>query len=409
MSTLQCQRGLFGLDSEVCYLNCAAYSPLLLAAKAAGIEGIDVKVNPQMITAGHHFADHATLRAKIGEFLHMGRDIDLQEEADRIAIFPSVSYGLAIVAKNLHRLEGISSKSNIITIHEEFPNDTYAFERIAEELNLHVVQVAGGDEQEQDVATRVQQMGARWNENILNAITTETALVVLPHVHWIYGIVFSLERIGSKCREVGALLVIDGSQSVGAQPFDFEAIQPDALIVAAYKWMLGPYSIAFGRFGKFFDEGVPLEESWMNRANSADFSSLTNHESKYRPLAQRYNMGEFSEFIHTPMLEVAVAHLIRCGGVIAINAYIKALTTEAVQRMKTLGVQFVADEFRANHIFGAILPSKEGLDVAQFAATLKELKIYVSVRGSALRISVNTFNDKQDLDKLVAAMEKVLL
>jgi selenocysteine lyase/cysteine desulfurase len=114
-------------------------------------------------------------------------------------IFPSVSYGLAIVVKNLHRLDGAlpsSPKSNIITIHEEFPNDTYAFERVAEELNLQVLAVdssAGGNEQEQDAATRVQQMGARWHENILHAITPQTALVVLPRVHWIYGIVFSLE------------------------------------------------------------------------------------------------------------------------------------------------------------------------------------------------------------------------
>ena len=106
------------------------------------------------------------------------------------------------------------------------------------------------------------------------------------------------------------MVVVDGSQSVGALPFDIDVIKPDALIVAAYKWMLGPYSIAYGYYGPFFDGGVPVEESWMNRSNSSQFSKLTEHESGYRALAQRYNMGEFSEFIHAPMLESAVDFLI---------------------------------------------------------------------------------------------------
>ncbi len=43
-------------------------------------------------------------------------------------------------------------------------------------------------------------------------------------------------------------------------PFDVEAVQPDALICATYKWLLGPYSVSLAYFGPRFDDDVPLED-----------------------------------------------------------------------------------------------------------------------------------------------------
>ena len=64
-------------------------------------------------------------------------------------------------------------------------------------------------------------------------------------VHWADGTIFDLEKIRKKTKEVGALLIVDGTQSVGAMPFDVNKIKPDALVCAAYKWLMGPYGSAF--------------------------------------------------------------------------------------------------------------------------------------------------------------------
>lgn len=77
--------------------------------------------------------------------------------------------------------------------------------------------------------------GEGWNSRIIAAIDVDTALVALPHVHWTDGTRFDLVEIGRRAREVGAALVVDGTQSVGALPFDVQIIQPDALICGAYK------------------------------------------------------------------------------------------------------------------------------------------------------------------------------
>jgi aspartate aminotransferase-like enzyme len=40
---------------------------------------------------------------------------------------------------------------------------------------------------------------------------------------------------------VGAALVVDAIQSLGAHPFDVDEVGPDFLVASAYKWLLGPY------------------------------------------------------------------------------------------------------------------------------------------------------------------------
>ena len=62
-----------------------------------------------------------------------------------------------------------------------------------------------------------------WNERLLDAIGPDTALVIVPPVHWMYGIRFDLEAIGQRAREVGAWLAIDGTQAIGALPFDLDS------------------------------------------------------------------------------------------------------------------------------------------------------------------------------------------
>jgi selenocysteine lyase/cysteine desulfurase len=224
-------------------------------------------------------------------------------------------------------------------------------------------------------------------------------------VHWIYGVKFDLETIAKKCKSVGALLIIDGTQSVGAMPFDAQQIQPDALIVATYKWMMAPYSIGLAYFGEFFDDGVPVEETWMNRIDSEKFATLTRYERAYQPKAQRYNSGEFSNFIQMPMLETALRQLLDWG-VLNIQNYCKSLIIKPLEALEKLGCRVESEEYRANHLFGIILP--EHVNNAKLLEQLAAKKIYVSHRGKALRISPNVYNDEADLWALVEVLKNSL-
>ena len=389
--SLSCQKHLFSLDPGVHYLNGAAYAPSLRASAEKGVEGIRLKAEtPFAITPRHHFDTADRIRILFSELTGAG-------DPERIALIPAVSYGMAVVAQNLHRLPGLPAKKHIVLIGEEFPNNVYTFERAASTLGLTIKTVGKSQ--------AVEGRGAAWNEDLLQAIDGETALVVAPNVHWIYGTIFDLEAIGRRCRECGALLAVDATQSVGVMPFDVQAVQPDALLCAGYKWLLGPYGSSVAYFGAFFDGGVPVEENWMNRVESDQFARLTRYERTYRPKAQRYNAGEYSQFIQLPMLEVALRQLLDWGAG-NIQTYCRHLMETAIPQWQAMGCLLEDASHRAAHLFGLGLP--EGFDTAGLTAGLAERRIYVSLRGGAVRVSPNVYNDETDVQALTAALQSAL-
>ena len=382
------QKHLFSIEDGITYLNGAAYSPTLKSSVDRGVEGINLKaVSPFKISGKDHF----TLPEKVQKLFSKLVNIP---DYQRVAIIPAVSYGMAVVANNIHRLPNISDKKHIIQIQDEFPNNVYAFDRVCQIHALTYKTIAKPDV--------LENRGKLWSEYILEAISTETAMVVMPHIHWIYGVKFDLEVISKRCKEVGALLIIDGTQSVGALDFDVEKINPDALICAGYKWLLGPYAIGLAYFGEFFDDGVPVEESWMHRIESDNFAQLIRYERAYKPKAQRYNMGEHSNFILMPMLEDALSQLLEWG-VDNIQNYAQSITRKPIKTLQELGCWLEDEAYRANHLLGINLPSN--IDNQAFTDKLLSNKIVISNRGVAIRVSQNVYNTEEDLWTLVEILK----
>lgn len=386
MSKLSCQKELFSLPEEVSYLNNAYMSPSLKAASSAGIAGIEQKNMPYKISSEDFFTDTEKLREAYAKLINVANP-------KRIVTIPSTSYGIANAARNIDFEAG----DEIVLIDEQFPSNVYVWQKLAKEQALSIRVVTPPDTSEN--------RGENWNKKILESITTQTKVVTMGQIHWADGTLFDLVAIRKRTREVGALLIIDGTQSVGAFPFDVQVIQPDALICAGYKWLLGPYSIGLAYYGEYFDEGTPIEESWMNRYNSEDFAGLVNYEEKYQEGALRYEMGEHSNFILVPMFKVALEQL-NAWGVENIQAYCQQLTRPIVDKLTALGCHIEDEAFRVAHILGIRLPA--GVDVEQVKNLLAKQQVYVSVRGTSIRVATHLYNDEADMQKLVTCFEQAL-
>lgn len=379
---MQKQKHHFQLDENVTYLNCAYMSPMLKLVENAGVAGMARKRNPFNVTPNDFFTEIDILQREFAELLQV-------KESKRIVIMPSTSYGLATVANNVK----LSKGQKILIVEEQFPSNYYTWEKLAQKNGGEVLIVKSPES--------LENRGKVWNQRILEAIDTQTKVVALANVHWADGTKFDLPAIRQRTREVGALLIIDGTQSVGAMPFDLSKIQPDALICAGYKWLLGPYSMALGYFGEAFDGGEPIEESWLNRLDSENFGNLVNYQSAYQPLARRYQVGQASNFIGVPMMIEAVRMLNRWG-VDNIQNYCYEITKNATEALKNKGFWIENLEFRGSHLLGIRLPKT--LEMETVKAKLAEAKIMVSVRGNTIRISPNVYNDEADLEKLVAVL-----
>ena len=131
-------------------------------------------------------------------------------------------------------------------MEDQFPSNVYTWRQLAK-----------------DTGATIRTIGAHGNETLsdalLGAIGPQTGLVACANVRWTDGAIMDLAAIGKRCREVGAALVLDLTQSCGALAFDVKDVQPDFVAVAAYKWLLAPYATGFLYVAPQHRNGTPLE------------------------------------------------------------------------------------------------------------------------------------------------------
>jgi selenocysteine lyase/cysteine desulfurase len=381
---LTCQKHLFSLEPDFHYINGAYMSPLLKAVEEAGYEGVKRKTRPYRLSESHFFTEAQILRGLFAQLVNA-------ELPNRVALIPATSYGVAVVAKNLKVKKG----QNIIVTEGQFPSNIYSWRNLAKDKGLKIKTIAYPT-----IATslaKTEGRGEAWNQRILEAIDENTCLVTMGHIHWANGTKFDLKAISKRAHEVGALLVIDGTQSVGAMPIDVQDMGIDALICSGYKWLMTPYSIGFAYFNEKFDNGKPLEENWINRKDSENFAGLTHYQDEYQPMALRYDVGERANFILVPMAIVALKQLLAWGAE-NIQTYCHNLTHEAIAQWREKGFWIESEKWRSKHLFGIQLP--EGLAVEKLQKALKERQISVSLRGEFVRISPNVYNNARDIEVL---------
>lgn len=359
-------------------------APLLKTVEEAGIIGLQKKRLPTDYGPYEFFEEVDQVRKLFAQLVHM-------PDYQRIAILPAVSYGMAIVARNLK----IQAGDNVIVVGEQFPSSVYPWQKRIAEAKAELRTIPA--------PATLENRGQRWNERLLEAIDNQTCMVAVPHTHWSDGTKFDLMAIRQRTREVGALLVVDGTQSVGALPFHVADIQPDALICAGYKWLMGPYGLTLGYFSEYFDEGEPLEEGWIARYESEDFTKLVNYQDQYQPKALRYDMGERSNFILIPMMGKALEAVLDWQPE-RIQTYCESITDQAIQQMRELGCWVEDSSQRGQHLFGVRLPDHLSLENLQ--EVLKKAKISVSVRGDSVRVSPYLYNDERDLAQLVMGLQE---
>jgi selenocysteine lyase/cysteine desulfurase len=377
---IPCQRHLFDIPDDVAYLNCAYMSPLMNHVRAAGKAGLVRKARPWELTAADFYDESDALRAAFARLINA--------KADDIAIVPSVSYGVSIAARNLP----LSAGQSILVVEDQFPSNVYPWRERAREVDAEVHTVArpaDGD----------------WTRAVLEAIDDRTAIVALPHCHWTDGGLFDIAQISDRCHERGIALALDVTQSLGVLSLDVNRIQPDFLCCAAYKWLMGPYSVGFLYASQQWQqEGRPIEHNWIQRRNSSDFARLVDYQDEFEPGARRFDVGERSNFALVPAAAAALEQVLEWG-VDNLRETIGSMAEDIVARVAPLGLTALPGKLRAPHYLG--LQLEKGLP-GELLPELARRKVYVSVRGSSIRVTPHLYNTEADVHRFVEALEAVL-
>ena len=375
------QRDHFSIPSSIAYLDAAYMSPIPTAALEAGRAGVATKSAPWVMTINSYYDEVEEARGLAAAMI--------KATPDDISIVAATSYGIAIAAANVP----VAADSAIVLMTNEHPSHRYVWYDLAQRTGAQIKLVeppVDGD----------------WTAAIVATIsnTPKVAVVAGTMLHWFEGMAVDLEAVSRAAKAAGAALVVDGTQWVGAIPFDVARVAPDFLVFAMYKFMLGPYRLAFLYADKRWQqEGRPIEHHVWNRDGGELPNFYEMDVRPYSPGARRFDMGERSDFAVLP-IAIASMKLIQTWTIDEVAGRLRHLNRLIWELAPSVGAAVPDARLRPPHI--AILDVGEPIG-AQAKASLKERGIHVTTRGTKVRISPHVYNDDGDIVRLFDALSSL--
>ena len=167
----------------------------------------------------------------------------------------------------------------------------------------------------------------------------------------------------------------------------------------------GPYSIGFLYASERWQaEGRPIEHNWIHRRNAEDFARLVDYQDEFEPGARRFDVGERSNFALVPAAEAGIRQILEWG-VDNVRETIEAMADGIVEQVAPLGLTVLPKSERAPHYLGLQLAPGMPPDLLP---ELARRRVYVSVRGSSIRVTPHLYNTDADIDRLVRALKQAL-
>jgi cysteine desulfurase / selenocysteine lyase len=302
-------------------------------------------------------------------------------EASDIAFLPNASTALSLLIGGLDWRPG----DRIVTLQGDFPNNTYAPLALRPE-GVEVVE-------------------APW-ERFCDAIAPPARLVALSEVNYTNGFRPPLEAIARRAHECGAVLYVDGTQSLGALEFDVNAAQPDLYAVHGYKWLLSPNGAAFMYVRPSLRDRLrPAVVGWRSDSGWRDVNHLNHGAPRLVSGAEKYEGGILS-FALLYGMQASVGLILELGPQ-TIERRVMEVAEYTRAALRRLGARLPADE--SPYFDSPIVAARfEGRPAAELVAALKARRVLLSARHDYLRISTHFYNTEEDVDRFIAELANLL-
>ena len=240
-------------------------------------------------------------------------------------------------------------------------------------------------------------------------LSTRTRIVSLTAMSNVLGTITPVAEIASAAHRVGAVVVVDGAQSVPHMPVDFAALGCDFLAFSAHK-MYGPTGLGFlVARRELLERMEPLEGGGeMIREVRLDFASWNDIPHKFE--AGTPNIADAAAF-------PAALDLLEQLGMAAVRHHEEELVSYALNRLRSLdwleihgpadparrgGLVSFADPEIHPHDLAQVLDSR-GIAVRAGHHCAQPLMRRLGVAATA-RASFAIYNDRGDVDALVEGL-----
>ena len=298
-----------------------------------------------------------------------------------IALTCNTSEGLGIIANGVNW----EKQDNIVTTDLEFPSSLFTSQNISQRHHIDLRIVKNID-------------GALPLDEYINVIDKRTKLVVLSHVQFSNGFKTDLRSLSDIAHENGAMVLVDGIQSVGSMPFDVKKERIDFLTTGGYKWLLSPFSVGFLYIKKErLDKIIP---SVVGYRSDKEVYNLLFRQLNLSDNARRFEHGHRNFPGFAAMVESL--NLLLEVGLKNIKKQIWTLNDRIIEGSEELGIDIntpLSPENRSG-IINLNINHPERVE-----KVLLKQSIVISVRNG-VRISPHFYNTLSEVEKLLLLLEK---
>lgn len=219
------------------------------------------------------------------------------------------------------------------------------------------------------------------------------------HICFRNGYRVDIPKLAALCRDRGAYCFLDDYQRTGTAPLDVHHLDVDFMVTGALKYLLGPSGVAFLYVRRDLIQRLePLATGWFGRSDPFAFEI---DRLDWSSSARRFEAG--TPPIPTVYAARAGIELIQQVGLAVIEQRIAELVERFDRGARDRGFDVVT----------RIDPARRGplvvLRVSNTAQVVQRLErdgIIASARGTGLRVSFHAYNNEQDVDAVLEAVDR---
>lgn len=357
------------------YLDCAYQGPLPRDTAERIHQAIELKSRPDRLESPEYFRLPERVRARLARLVGA--------KPSELALTSSATQGIGIVASGLDLKPG----DEVIVSSSNFPANLFTWMHLRRKgVVVHVLKPSPGE-------VSVQQ--------VRDALTPRTRLLALDWVNYSTGARIDLAAFGELMRPQGGLFVVDGTQGVGALDLNLHDLPVDAMAVASYKWLLGPYGTGFVYLSRRLQERLDLPVvNWYAVEGSEDFDALPMDRFSLPQEARVFDMGETANFINLYGLEASL-EFVEAAGVKAVTEHCHLLLDRLIEGVRRRGLRLsaAAEPPYRSTILGFQADSLE--KTTTLHRNLRANHVAVSLRQGMIRVSPYLYNTEPDIDRLL--------
>ena len=281
---------------------------------------------------------------------------------------------------------------NIVSTKASFPSTVYPWKRVSEEFGAEI-RLAQHDE---NYYTKP--------EDIFGLIDKNTAVVTISHVEYACGQRYNLNSFAKAAHDVGALFIVDATQSMGMIPINAPDTGADAIVASGYKWLRGTYGAAVGYISPKLQS---LSPGIIGFRSHKDIWNMKAERLEYPEDASRF---EFTTIHFGAALGLAASiDEINAIGIQNVWKYDLKLTDSLIEGVSDLGLKIASstDEQERSSIISIKMPAS--FDTAEVVKKLQdEYGVLTTNRSGFLRVSPHVDNNSKEIDFFLDALSKIL-